>query len=223
MRRRRHGAERAAHRLRLPDLRPARRRRDRRRRRCGKRREVAAFHKLDNLCAITDVNGFGQSRATQWDHDLDEFVAALARVRLARDRHRRPRPDADPGALDEARATPGKPTMIVARTLKGKGVALFEDKDNWHGKALKKGAETDAGRSPSSSAQHRPDVRSRARHPEARSAAQTEGRAAGFRRRRCRRRPTSSGDHGRDARGLRHRARRRSARSTTASSRSTPT
>ena len=46
-------------------------------------------------------------------------------------------------ALGEARRTGGKPTMIIARTLKGKGVALFEGKDNWHGKPLKKGAETD--------------------------------------------------------------------------------
>src|SRR5215467_12511519 len=32
--------------------------------------EAAATQKLDNLCAITDVNGLGQSRATQWDHQL---------------------------------------------------------------------------------------------------------------------------------------------------------
>ncbi len=46
-------------------------------------------------------------------------------------------------ALADARRTSGRPTMIVARTLKGKGVALFEGKDGWHGKPLKKGAETD--------------------------------------------------------------------------------
>ncbi len=34
--------------------------------------------------------------------------------------------------------------MIVAKTLKGKGCSIFEGKDNWHGKALKKGAEADA-------------------------------------------------------------------------------
>ncbi len=48
--------------------------------------QVAAHHKLDNLCAITDVNGYGQSRATQWDRDTEAYVVALARVRLARDR-----------------------------------------------------------------------------------------------------------------------------------------
>jgi transketolase len=46
-------------------------------------------------------------------------------------------------AYDEARATKGRPTMILAKTLKGKGLAAIEGKDGWHGKALKKGEETD--------------------------------------------------------------------------------
>jgi transketolase len=46
-------------------------------------------------------------------------------------------------AFAEARATSGRPTMILARTLKGKGLAAIEGKDGWHGKALKKGEETD--------------------------------------------------------------------------------
>ncbi len=46
-------------------------------------------------------------------------------------------------AFKKARDTRGRPTMIVARTLKGKGVSWIEGKDGWHGKALKKGEETD--------------------------------------------------------------------------------
>ena len=46
-------------------------------------------------------------------------------------------------AFDEARRTKGQPTMILARTLKGKGIALAEGKAGWHGKAFKKGAELD--------------------------------------------------------------------------------
>jgi transketolase len=46
-------------------------------------------------------------------------------------------------AYDEARVTRGRPTMILARTLKGKGIAAIEGKDGWHGKALKKGEESD--------------------------------------------------------------------------------
>src|SRR5206468_11704328 len=40
-------------------------------------------------------------------------------------------------------STKGRPTMILARTVKGKGIAAIEGKDGWHGKALKKGEEAD--------------------------------------------------------------------------------
>ena len=47
-------------------------------------------------------------------------------------------------AFNEARdRPPARPTMVLARTLKGKGLAAIEGKDGWHGKALKKGKETD--------------------------------------------------------------------------------
>jgi transketolase len=46
-------------------------------------------------------------------------------------------------ALADARRISDRPTMIVARTKKGKGVSIFEDKEGWHGKPLKKGEETD--------------------------------------------------------------------------------
>jgi len=105
--------------------------------------DVAANLKLDNLCGITDVNKFGQSRATQWGHDLEAFAArwtAFGWHTIVIDGHDL---GAVLGALASARATHGRPTMIVARTLKGKGVKLCEDKDGWHGKPLKKGKETD--------------------------------------------------------------------------------
>ena len=105
--------------------------------------EVAATQKLDNLCAITDVNGLGQSRATQWQHDLGAFVSryrAFGWHAVAVDGHDL---SAILAALAEARATRGKPTMIVAGTLKGKGLKAIEGKEGWHGKALKKGPETD--------------------------------------------------------------------------------
>jgi transketolase len=46
-------------------------------------------------------------------------------------------------AYEDARATRSRPTMILARTIKGKGLEAIGDKDNWHGKALKKGEEAD--------------------------------------------------------------------------------
>jgi transketolase len=105
--------------------------------------QVADHYGLDNLCGITDVNALGQSRATQWGHSLDEFQRrweAFGWQALVVDGHDL---EAILSALDQARATTGRPTMILARTLKGKGVSLFEGKDRWHGKALKSGEEED--------------------------------------------------------------------------------
>ena len=104
---------------------------------------VAAHHGLDNLCGIVDVNGYGQSRATQWERNVEEHAtrwSAFGWNAISIDGHDL-RQVLD--ALASARATKGRPTMIVARTLKGKGAAIFEGKDGWHGKPLKKGAETD--------------------------------------------------------------------------------
>jgi transketolase len=106
--------------------------------------EVASHQGLDNLCAVTDMNAFGQSQPTQWHHDADALVrrwSAFGWHAIAIDGHDL---SAILRALAEARATSGRPTMIVARTLKGKGVALVENKDGWHGKVLKKGPEMDS-------------------------------------------------------------------------------
>ncbi len=105
--------------------------------------EVGAYDGLDNLCAITDVNGLGQSRATMWKHDTGEFARrwrAFGWHAIEIDGHDM---NAILDAYAEARSVKGKPTMIVARTLKGKGVSLSEGKDGWHGKAFKKGEELD--------------------------------------------------------------------------------
>jgi len=105
--------------------------------------QVAAHHRLDNVCAITDVNGLGQSAETQWNHDTDAYVTrwrAFGWHALAVDGHDLA---AILAALAEARRTTGRPTMIVARTLKGKGVKLVEGKQGWHGKPFKKGPEAD--------------------------------------------------------------------------------
>jgi transketolase len=105
--------------------------------------ELAATTKLDNLCAVIDVNGLGQSRPTQWDRDADAFVrrfSAFGWHALSVDGHNL---DEILGALDEARRTRGRPTVVAAKTVKGKGLSKIEGQPGWHGKALKKGAETD--------------------------------------------------------------------------------
>jgi transketolase len=105
--------------------------------------EIAAHDKLDTLCAITDVNALGQSRPTMWQHDLGEFAnrwRAFGWHAIEIDGHDL---NAILDAYAEARRTSGRPTMILARTLKGKGVPSVEGKDGWHGKAFKKGEELD--------------------------------------------------------------------------------
>lgn len=102
---------------------------------------AADYFKLDNLVGITDVNALGQSRGTQHEHDLASFQRrweAFGWHAIAIDGHDMAQ---ILGALAEARNTPGKPTMILARTLKGQGVSFLAGQPNWHGKALKKGDE----------------------------------------------------------------------------------
>jgi transketolase len=99
---------------------------------------VGSLDKLDNLCGITDVNRLGQSQPTMWQHDMAQFERrwkAFGWHAIVVDGHDL---NAILDAFDEARSTKGQPTMILARTLKGKGVSFTEDKDNWHGKAMKK-------------------------------------------------------------------------------------
>jgi transketolase len=103
--------------------------------------DVAAFHKLDSLCGITDVNALGQSGPTQFQHNLEALAdrwRAFGWHALMVDGHDLPQVL---GAFEKARHSNGRPTMILAKTLKGKGISLMEGKGGWHGKAVKKGAE----------------------------------------------------------------------------------
>src|SRR5687768_13341787 len=106
--------------------------------------QVAAHDKLDSLCAITDVNALGQSRPTQWQHDMEAYAVrwrAFGWHTIVVDGHDL---NAVLDALDEARRTKGRPTMILAKTLKGKGISLIEGKGGWHGKPLKIGDELES-------------------------------------------------------------------------------
>ena len=99
---------------------------------------VAVADAVDSLCAIVDVNGLGQSRATQLDHDMDAHAArwrAFGWNAIVIDGHDVP---AILDALDQARSTKGRPTVILARTVKGQGISAMAGKPGWHGKALKK-------------------------------------------------------------------------------------
>ncbi|HEY8548453.1 MAG TPA: transketolase [Vicinamibacterales bacterium] len=106
--------------------------------------EMADYLALDNLCAIVDVNRLGQSRATQLGHDVEKIAGrwrAFGWHAIVVDGHD---VDALLASYREARATTGRPTVIIAKTIKGKGIPIAEGKDGWHGKAFKKGEELDS-------------------------------------------------------------------------------
>lgn len=95
----------------------------------------APHYKLDNLCLIVDNNGLqidgkvkdvmnvmpyaSKYKAFGWNvisidgHDIEQIL----------------------NAFEDARACKGKPTVIIAKTVKGKGVSFMEDQASWHGKA----------------------------------------------------------------------------------------
>jgi transketolase len=98
--------------------------------------EHGAYYGLDNLTAIIDVNRLGQRGETMHGWDLDSYVRraeAFGWHAIAIDGH-------DVGEIDdayaEAAATKDRPTVVVARTVKGKGVKAVENKEGMHGKAL---------------------------------------------------------------------------------------
>ncbi len=96
--------------------------------------EHAAHFGLDNLTAIIDVNRLGQRGETMVGWDLDTYVAraeAFGWNAIPLDGHDL---DAIDAALGQAVATTGKPTVLVARTMKGKGVAAVENQNGYHGK-----------------------------------------------------------------------------------------
>ena len=98
--------------------------------------EHAAFYGLDNLTAILDVNRLGQRGETMHGWDLDSYAdkaRAFGWHAVEVDGHD---VEAIDRAFGEAAAQQGQPTLVVARTLKGKGVKEVEDKGGWHGKAL---------------------------------------------------------------------------------------
>jgi len=93
----------------------------------------AAHYRLDNLCILIDANGLqidGEvANVMNVEPIADKFRAFGCNV-LEIDGHDI---GAIAAALDEAETAKGKPTAIVARTVKGKGVSFFENKASYHG------------------------------------------------------------------------------------------
>jgi transketolase len=96
----------------------------------------AGWAKLDNLTAIIDVNRLGQTRETMLGWDMDGYAARIGAFgwhTIVIDGHDVEAIDA---AYSEAEQTTGRPTAILARTKKGKGVKAVEDLPGKHGKPV---------------------------------------------------------------------------------------
>jgi len=96
---------------------------------------AAHQYQLDNLCAVVDRNRLqisGDTEKVMAHDDLHERFASFGW-------HVIDVPDGNDidqliQAFDEAKHTKGKPTVVIANTIKGKGSALMENKANWHHK-----------------------------------------------------------------------------------------
>ena len=95
----------------------------------------AAKYNLDNLCAVVDVNGLqidGKTEDVMPSEPLDKKYEAFGWHVISCDGHDY---EAIKAAFAEAKTVKGKPTMILAKTVKGKGISYMENNAGWHGKA----------------------------------------------------------------------------------------
>jgi len=101
--------------------------------------ELASQYQLDNLVGILDVNRLGQRGETMLGWDLETYEARFAafgwHTIVLDDGHDIDAVQAAYGEIDHAC---GRPTVLIARTVKGKGVSFLENRDGWHGKTLKR-------------------------------------------------------------------------------------
>jgi len=97
---------------------------------------TAAHFGLGNLIAVVDVNRLGQSEATMHGHDLAAYARKFKAFGWAVHRVNGHNIPAVLEALAKVRNSAG-PAVVLARTIKGKGVSFIEDKNGWHGKPLK--------------------------------------------------------------------------------------
>ena len=98
--------------------------------------DKAAHYRLGNLCAILDINRLGQRGPTELEWDLDAYrrrAESFGCRPILIDGHDNEQIDE---ALGAAREAADHPTVVIARTVKGKGFSEIENQDGWHGKAL---------------------------------------------------------------------------------------
>ena len=99
----------------------------------------ASYHNLDNLIALLDINRFAQSGETMFGHHMEQYAKRFESFGFevaVIDGHNYG--EIDRALSDAVNNKTSRPYAIIAKTLKGKGVSFIENKDGWHGKALKK-------------------------------------------------------------------------------------
>lgn len=99
--------------------------------------QLAAHYRLGNLIAVLDVNRLGQRGETMYGHDLGAYQRRIEAfgwqtivVEDGHDHHQ------VMNAYDTAGEAIDEPVMIIARTVKGRGISFLEGERGWHGKAL---------------------------------------------------------------------------------------
>ncbi len=99
--------------------------------------QLASYYKLDNLIGIIDVNRLGQRGETMLGHDVSDYAykaRAFGWETIVIDGHNLTEITK---AYRKAEQIKNSPVMIIAKTIKGKGISFLADQDNWHGKALR--------------------------------------------------------------------------------------
>lgn len=99
--------------------------------------ELASYYKINRLIALVDINRLGQTGATIDGYTIEKYekkFSAFGWNTISIDGHDM---DAIVRALNQARESTGKPTVILAKTIKGYGVSWAEDKEGFHGRAFK--------------------------------------------------------------------------------------
>ncbi|HXW43890.1 MAG TPA: transketolase [Streptosporangiaceae bacterium] len=99
--------------------------------------DKASHYKLSNLVVMVDINRLGQRGPTDLSWDLDTYrkrAEAFGARAITIDGH--DLAEIDRAFREACEDGHDKPTVILARTLKGRGFSEVEDKENWHGKTL---------------------------------------------------------------------------------------
>lgn len=98
--------------------------------------QFACHYELNAICATVDLNRLGQSGTSYYKHNTASIARRFASFgwqALVVDGHN---VTALRNAYVDARNNSGQPTVIIAKTLKGKGLSIFENADGWHGKPV---------------------------------------------------------------------------------------